>query len=58
MPKDISLRQRLFEPLQTFAVQLTAKFSARSSGEPEDQLKSPVDQLFTAYCKIISRWTG
>ena len=54
MPKDISLRQRLFEPLQTFADQLTAKFSARSSGEPEDQLKSPVDQLFAAYGKIIS----
>jgi hypothetical protein len=54
MPKDISLRQRLFEPLQIFADQLTAKFSARSSGEPEDQLKSPVDQLFAAYGKIIS----
>jgi hypothetical protein len=54
MPKDISLRQRLFEPLQKFADQLTAKFSARSSGEPEDQLKSPVDQLFAAYGKIIS----
>jgi hypothetical protein len=54
MPKDISLQQRLFEPLQTFADQLTDKFSARSSGEPEDQLKSPVDQLFAAYGKIIS----
>jgi len=46
--------KRLLEPLQSFAVQLTAKFSARSTGEPEDQLKSPVDQLFTAYGKIIS----
>jgi hypothetical protein len=54
MPKDISLQKRLFEPLQIFADQLTAKFSARSSGEPEDQLKSPVDQLFAAYGKIIS----
>jgi hypothetical protein len=54
MPKDISLQKKLFEPLQAFAVQLTAKFSARSSGEPEDQLKSPVDQLLAAYGKIIS----
>ena len=54
MPKNIAPQKRLFEPLQTFAAQLTAKFSARSSGEPEDQLKSPVDQLFTAYGKIIS----
>jgi hypothetical protein len=54
MPKNIAPQKRLFEPLQTFAAQLTAKFSARSSGEPEDQLKSPVDQLFAAYGKIIS----
>ncbi len=40
--------------LQAFADQLTAKFSAKSSGEPEDQLKPPVDLLFTAYSKIIS----
>lgn len=54
MPETIAPQKRLFEPLQAFAVQLTAKFSARSSGEPEDQLKSPVDQLFAAYGKIIS----
>ena len=54
MLKNIAPQKRLFEPLQAFAVQLTAKFSARSSGEPEDQLKSPVDQLLAAYGKIIS----
>lgn len=54
MVKNITPQQRLFESLQIFAAQLTAKFSARSSGEPEDQLKSPVDQLFNAYGKIIS----
>ena len=54
MLKNIAPQKRLFEPLQTFAAQLTAKFSARSYGEPEDQLKSPVDQLLAAYGKIIS----
>src|SRR5664280_2647879 len=54
MPINIAPQKKLFEPLQIFADQLTAKFSARSSGDPEDQLKSPVDQLFTAYGKIIS----
>ena len=54
MLKGTTPQKRLFEPLQIFADQLTAKFSARSSGEPEDQLKSPVDQLFAAYGKIIS----
>ncbi|MFA5353567.1 MAG: N-6 DNA methylase, partial [Thermodesulfovibrionales bacterium] len=54
MPKSLTPQERLLEPLQSFASQLTAKFSARSAGEPEDQLKSPVDQLFAAYSKIIS----
>jgi Type ISP C-terminal specificity domain/N-6 DNA Methylase len=54
MFKNIAPHERLFESLQSFAVQLTAKYSAKSSGEPEDQLKPPVDQLFTAYGKIIS----
>lgn len=55
MSKSLAPQEKLFEPLQLFANQLTAKFSARSAGEPEDQLKPPVDQLFTAYSKIISR---
>lgn len=45
----------LLAPLKEFARQLTDKFSARSQGEPEDQLKSPVDQLLSAYGRIISR---
>ncbi len=55
MPKSLASQEKLFPFLQLFAGQLTAKFSARSAGEPEDQLKSPVDQLFTSYGKIISR---
>lgn len=55
MPKRLTPHELLFPPLQAFAVQLTDKFSARSAGEPEDQLKSPVDQLIAAYGKIISR---
>lgn len=55
MPKASTPHEMLFQPLQSFAAQLTAKFSARAAGEPEDQLKSPVDQLFTAYSKIIAR---
>jgi len=55
MPKNITPQEKMYAPLQVFAESLTAKFSARSSGEPEDQLKSPVDQLFAAYGKIVSR---
>jgi len=55
MPKVSAPQEKFFGPLQAFAERLTAKFSARSLGEPEDQLKSPVDQLFTAYGKIILR---
>ncbi len=55
MTKALTPHEKLFEPLQAFAAQLTAKFSALAAGEPEDQLKPPVDQLFTEYGKIISR---
>ena len=55
MSKDFAPHRSLLDSLQSFAEQLTDKFSAKSSGEPEDQLKSPVDQLFTSYGKIISR---
>jgi hypothetical protein len=55
MPKYITPQEKLYSPLQAFAESLTAKFSAMASGEPEDQLKSPVDQLFAAYGKIVSR---
>lgn len=53
-PKKTTPHEKLFKALQTFSLQLTNKFSARASGEPEDQLKSPVDQLFAAYGNIIS----
>jgi hypothetical protein len=55
MPEAETPPKKFLPPLQSFAEQLTSKFSARSSGEPEDQLKPPVDQLFTAYSKIIAR---
>ena len=48
MAKGLTPPENFFISLQTFAEQLTAKFSAKSAGEPEDQLKSPVDQLFSA----------
>lgn len=54
MSKNLAPQEKLFAPLQLFAEQLTAKFSAKSAGEPEDQLKPTVDQLFTAYGEIIS----
>ncbi len=47
--------QAIFEELQRFSKTLTAKFSARTAGQPEAQLKSPVEQLFTAYGKLIAR---
>lgn len=54
MPKVLAPHEKFFDPLQEFAEQLTAKFSARAAGEPEDQLKSPIDQLFAAYGNIVS----
>jgi hypothetical protein len=54
MPKAETPPGMFLPSLKEFADQLTAKFSAKSSGEPEDQLKPPVDQLFTAFSKIIS----
>jgi hypothetical protein len=55
MPKAQAPQERLLEALRAFATSLTAKFSAKAVGEPEDQLKSPVDQLFSAFGEIISR---
>ena len=45
----------LFKSLQLFAEQLTSKFSALSAGEPEDQLKAPVDNLFQAFGKLTTQ---
>lgn len=55
MPKAQAPQERLHEALQAFAKRLTAKFSAKAMGEPEDQLKPPIDQLFSAFGEIISR---
>lgn len=54
MPKTLAPHEKFLVPLQAFAEQLTAKFSARAAGEPEDQLKPPIDQLFAAYGKLVS----
>lgn len=55
MSKALTPHEKFLAPLQAFAEQMTAKFSARAAGEPEDQLKSPIDQLFAAYGKITSQ---
>ena len=39
----------LYEELKRFSKTLTSKFSAKSAGQPEAQLKSPVEQLFAVY---------
>jgi hypothetical protein len=44
-----------FKALQDFAESIKGKFSARSSGDPEDQLKPPVDRLFAAFAEITSQ---
>ena len=41
--------------LQEFSKQVTAKFAAQAPGEPEDQLKAPVDALFSAFSGITHR---
>jgi len=45
----------LFEELKNFSRVLTAKFSAKSAGQPEAQLKAPIEQLFAAYSGSIAR---
>lgn len=47
--------QAIFEELKKFSKTLTAKFSARTAGQPEAQLNSSVEQLFNAYSKLIAR---
>jgi hypothetical protein len=53
--KSLAPQEKFFAALHAFAEELTAKFSAKAAGEPEDQLKPPVDNLFTSFGKIISR---
>jgi hypothetical protein len=53
--KGNSPGQAVFDELKRFSKTLTAKFASRSAGQPEAQLKSPVEQLFVAYSASISR---
>jgi len=46
--------QDLLKALKIFSHSLTAKFTARSAGQPEAQLKAPVEHLFSAYSNITS----
>ncbi len=41
--------------LETFSEKVTSKFSVFVKGEPEDQLKPPVDTLFSEFGKLIQR---
>lgn len=43
--------QVLFSEVKSFADQIFDKFAAHAQGEPEDQLKSPVDNLLRSYGK-------
>ena len=46
---------RFYDELKSFSNRVTKKFTAKASGEPEDQLKTPVDQLFQAFGDITLR---
>lgn len=46
--------QDLLKALKVFSHSLTAKFTARSAGQPEAQLKAPIEHLFSAYSNITS----
>jgi hypothetical protein len=41
--------------LEDFANSIKAKFALAGSGEPEDQLRAPLETLFEAYGRIINR---
>ncbi|MGA2091248.1 MAG: type ISP restriction/modification enzyme, partial [Endomicrobiales bacterium] len=53
--KGNSPDQAVFDELKRFSKSLTTKFSSRTAGQPEAQLKSPIEQLFGAYAATISR---
>jgi len=53
--KDPLPHVALHDELKKFSKTLTAKFSARTEGQPEAQLKSPVERLFTAYGKLTGQ---
>jgi len=50
-----SFHEEFLSLLQRFANQLSAKMQAAAAGEPEDQLKPPVDALLTAFGNAITR---
>lgn len=47
--------EQFYAALQTFAEQITDKFSVHARGEPEDQLKPPVDHLFIEFGRLTQR---
>lgn len=47
--------QILFDEVKSFAGQVFDKFAAHAAGDPEDQLKSPVDILLRSYGKARSK---
>jgi hypothetical protein len=55
MAKSLAPQDKFATFLSEFADRLTDKFFARAAGEPEDQLKSPVDHLFISFGKITSQ---
>jgi len=46
---------QFFNELRSFAEQVTDKFSTFAPGEPEDQLRGPIERLFEEYSSIISQ---
>lgn len=46
---------RFYEELKSFAEKVTQKLCAQVPGEPEEQLRSPAEGLFSGYGAIISR---
>ena len=52
---DLPAHGAFHSALEHFAEQTTAKFTTFAKGEPEDQLKPPVDSLFGKFSDIIRR---
>ncbi len=50
-----NLNRELSDALKEFSESVTAKFGARTPGEPEAQLKAPFERLFKAYGNTTSQ---
>lgn len=50
----MSQSQSVLVALQQFAEQVTAKFGGLAAGEPEDQLRAPIEGLLTAVGKVLN----